>query len=298
MSRGFLLFAHNNDEVDYGLLALCNAVLIKYHMPGSSVCLIADEGTVQWLRQSRGDRPVDDAFDFIKIVERGETETRRRFNDSASTQRVLPWHNLSRVDAYSLSPFEETILLDSDYLIANNLLSLCWGSQNEVMINRLAINVDHIPLEEGDQRLNACGIPMYWATCIYFKKSAVAQTLFDLVAHTKKNYNYYRPVYGFPVGIYRNDYAFSIAVHMMNGYAEDAGLIASLPSPIVLTSSDRDELIDIPAAGAFTFLVNDRKEAWSYGMVRVDGVSVHAMNKFAVVRQAERIIAIHGGVAA
>ena len=41
---------------------------------------------------------------------------------------------------------------------------------------------------------------------------------FDLIKHIEENYIHYRNMYQFKTSVYRNDFAFSIAVHIMNGY--------------------------------------------------------------------------------
>ena len=100
-------------------------------------------------------------------------------------------------------------------------------------------------------------------------------------AHVKDKYNYYAMIYGFPVQLYRNDYAFSIAVHMLSGFTH-CDDIATLPSPFLFTSFDCDELIDIPSKNDLTFLLNDRRETWRFTVTRTKGISVHVMNKFAI----------------
>lgn len=298
MSRGFLLFAHNNGQIDYGLVAMCNATMIKHFMPGTSVCLVTDIGTLGWLKRSRGERAVEHAFDHIKVISTGSAENnQRRFNDGANTQHMLPWFNHSRSDAYGLSPYDETILIDGDYLVTNDRLALCWGDRADVMVNRRAVTLDHTVLDGPDAKLSPVGIPMYWATCVYFRKSEAAEMLFDLVGHVRKSYDYFRKVYDIPAGPFRNDFAFSIAIHMLNGYSQEAGLVAPLPTASLLTSLDRDDIHEVKGPGDFVFLAKQRDDAWSYRLSRVTGINVHVMNKFAIVRHADRILELHGGVA-
>ena len=63
-------------------------------------------------------------------------------------------------------------------------------------------------------------IKMYWATVFYFKKTAWTEKYFTLLKHIKQNYQYYRFAYSINETKYRNDYAFTIAMHMMNNHSE------------------------------------------------------------------------------
>ncbi len=288
-SRGVLIHAHNNEQIDYALIALCNALAIKSHLH-VPVCLITDVGSEKWLRECRGD-VVDRAFDQIIITAAPSKSGTKKFNDTA-TSYTLPWHNMSRSDSYELSPFDETLLIDADYLILDNTLNLVWGSTHDVMVNRQIIPLDHGKVPSNEKWLEHTGIEMVWATCVFFRKSLLAERLFDMVRHIRLNYEFYSMVYGFPIQLYRNDYAFSIAVHMMSGFTK-CDDIATLPSPFLLTSFDCDELIDVPAKDDLVFLMNDRAERWRFMMTRTKGINVHVLNKFSIVRQADKFIGMY-----
>jgi hypothetical protein len=289
MSRGVLIHACNNEKIDYTLIALCNALAIKTHLH-VPVCLVTTDGALNWLRQNHGVL-VARAFDHIIRRDAGRVSN-RRFNDTA-TRHMLPWYNQTRPDSYALSPFDETLLIDADYLILDDTLSKVWGSVHDVMINRDIIPLNHGPVPSRERWLEDTGIQLCWATCVYFRKSLLAETLFDLVQHVKDKYSYYAMIYGFPVQLYRNDYAFSIAVHMLSGFTH-CDDIATLPSPFLFTSFDCDELIEVPSKDDLTFLLNDRCETWRFTVTRTKGISVHVMNKFAIVRQAEKLLALYG----
>ena len=59
----------------------------------------------------------------------------RLYKDTSHTVKNLSFYNVNRCDAYDLSPYDETILLDADYLILSNTLNQCWGHNNELMMN-------------------------------------------------------------------------------------------------------------------------------------------------------------------
>ena len=290
MTRGVLLHAHNNDEIDYALIALCNAFAIKSHLK-VPICLNTDEGTLNWLRQERG-ALVDRAFDEIVISYVPPSPGTRRFCDTPSTSHTLLWHNKNRLDSYALSPFDETLLIDADYLILDDTLNCVWGSPHDVMLNRRVIPLNHGPVPSHELWLEPTGIEMCWATCVYFRKTTAAATFFNILFHVRQHYGYYSMVYGFPVQLYRNDFAFSIATHMLSGFMR-CDEIPTLPSPFLFTSFDCDELIDVPAKGDLTFLINDPTERWRFTLTRTKGISVHVMNKFSLVRQADKLLELY-----
>jgi hypothetical protein len=292
MTRGFLIYAHNNAGIDYGVTALCAALMIKANLADHAVCLVTDSGTLDALRRDHGDALVDHAFEHVVLEpwrRVADGATARSYQDTRSTRHSLPWYNGTRPSAYGHSPFEETILIDSDYLVMDRSLDLAWGGLPDVMINRAARSLDHAPPAEAERRLDSLGIDMYWATVVYFRKSETARILFDLVAHVREHYEFYRHLYGFPGRLYRNDYAFSIAAHVLNGFSQ-GDVIAPLPVPTLLTSFDTDELIGVPARNEAIFLIGDPAEEHRFRVTRTRGLSVHCMNKFSLVRMAPQII--------
>jgi hypothetical protein len=291
--KGFLIYAHNNEEIDYGKIALCCSLMLKAHLDENRVCLVTDQGTFDWLLQSMGRALVDEAFDHVKIIDWTfkDGATTRRFQDTASTQKNLMWFNGSRNTAYELSPFDETILLDCDVLIQDNMFDQVWGSTEDVLINGEAVTLEHKPPKPGEQRLDSVSIKMYWATMIYFRKSETAKLLFNLVSHIKEKYEYYRYVYEFPGRMYRNDFAFSIAIHMLNGYLEN-NEFKPFPQKKILTSFDDDELIEVRDR-ELVFLVSDSENTWRFRLNRVRDVTVHVMNKYSILRLADKLIELY-----
>jgi hypothetical protein len=207
----------------------------------------------------------------------------------------LPWHNRTRSDSYAISPFEETLLIDADYLILDDTLNGVWGSAHDILLNRRVVPLHHDTLPTQEIWLDSTGIEMCWATCVYFRKTPTAAIFFDIIQHVREHYDYYSMIYGFPVQLYRNDYAFSIAVHMISGFKR-CDEIATLPSPFLFTSFDCDELIDVPDKDDLTFLLNDPKERWRFTLTRTKGISVHVMNKFSLVRQAYKLLELYAHI--
>jgi hypothetical protein len=293
MSRGFLIFAHNNEQLDYGLIAMINALMIKSNLVENKVALATDEGTATWLRQQYGEM-FSHAFDHVIVLAWDDvhSENTRRFNDTPYTHHVLPWRNSGRVSAYDISPFDETILIDADYLVQDRTLDLVWETQEDLAMNRVATSLEHKPPHVAERFLNPFTIPLYWATCLFFRKGHLSSDFFTLVRNARANYALNRVLYGFPGGVYRNDYAFSIAAHLIGGQIGNG--IAHLPAQTLLTSFDRDDIHDVPARNEIIFLVNDVENEWRFRVSRVSGINVHVMNKFAIVRHAKKFLDLYG----
>jgi len=294
MTKGFLIYAHNNEEVDYGKMALCCALMIKSNLKENATCLVTDQGTIDWLTQQVGQEMVDKAFDHVKLIgydQFAHKSLQKRFLDTASTSKTLTWHNGTRSSAYELSPFDETIVLDSDVLVQDGMFDLVWGNDEDILINHKALTLEHQTPRKHEVRLDTMGIPMYWATMVYFRKGERAKLLFDLVDHVKEKYSYYQYVYEFPGKLYRNDFAFSIAIHMMNGFLEN-NEVKSFPQDTILSSFDTDELIEV-RKNELIFLVNCMEENWRFRVNAVKGITVHTMNKYALLRHADKIIELY-----
>jgi hypothetical protein len=101
MTQGFLLFAYNNEEVDYGLMALWTARRIQKYL-NKSVSLVTDQITKHKLDNLIPDWTL--SFDKIFFEESSATQTKRYVD------RQLTFHNLNRIDAWDINPYDETIV--------------------------------------------------------------------------------------------------------------------------------------------------------------------------------------------
>lgn len=272
MSRGYLIYAYDNDLIRYSELAMCCAMLIQHNSVVKHVTMVTDQKSLENLRAKHGDVSI---FDQI-IISESTSDQIRRFRDSNHASHKLTWDNRSRVQAYEISPYEETILLDSDYLVMDKSLDAVWGTTSVMMANKSAISLLHTRLDDSEVRLEPAGIPLFWATVVYFRKDPEVETFFNMMAVVKDNYAFYQHLYRFPGSLYRNDYAFSVAAHLLPTTVDD------LPNKSIMTALEDDDLIEADHEG-LTFL--------SHGLLsRVTGVSVHVMNKFSLMRHIEDII--------
>ena len=207
-SKGVVLFATNTATVDYVAIAHRAERLINHYL-GLPVTIV--EGT---------SRP------------------NRRYN--VDTGRFEQWNNAGRSMAYDLSPYDQTILLDSDYLIFDRNLLKILESTTDYKIARHNRFVDHADYNT----MGKHSIPFLWATIVVFNQTPKSQMLFDLVARIERNYAYYCRLYNIRDTTYRNDYAFTIADNILNGYCQDKANYLPWPMISVANSIDSLELRD------------------------------------------------------
>ena len=192
-SRGVVLFAFNTDELDYVKIAERTAQLIKKILD-LPVTLITEAGTSAKY------------FDQIICVDNNLKNYKPGENRS--------WRNGDRWRAYELSPYDETILIDSDYLVLDRSLLKLFDQTVDYRIMTHNNTVDgHWPTSMGPG-----GLPYLWATVILFKKTERSHMMFDLVSRIQRNYLYYLRLYQIKGSNFRNDYAFTIANNILNGY--------------------------------------------------------------------------------
>jgi hypothetical protein len=287
MDRGYLFHAYNNMEIDYGTMALCSALLIKKNLRFNQTAIVTTTDTLEWLEAQHSQDLINRAFDRIILVDRDFDVADRTFRDTRYASKVQPYYNTNRVDSFNLSPFEETILIDADYLVLDDSLDSVWGSVEDLMVNRSVRDLRHTFNTAGfDSRFNEMSIPLYWATVVYFKRTDRAKTMFDLMRFVKENYDYYRNLYQFSSsGYYRNDYSLSIALHMMNGQLENETVV-SLPFPDIFVATEFDDMVDFKNNQAIFLSEFDQ------GHHRLHKVmtNIHVMNKWSISRMASRII--------
>ena len=81
--------------------------------------------------------------------------------------------------------------------------------------------------------------------------------------------------------MYRNDYAFSMAIHVLNGFQNNE-ILGEFPGKLYYTL-DKDILVDINE-NKFKFLVEKQDYHGEYTLLKVEGLDVHVMNKFSLER--------------
>lgn len=242
MSSGALLLATPHDTIDYVGFAKLAAKLVEKHL---------------------------DVDTHIHVGE-AESGSTRTFRWHTGDMMTVPWYNSDRTRAYDISPFDETLLIDVDYLTFNDNLKQYFGSSNEFLCYDRVWDVTHTNSFCNDQTMTRAGHPMLWATVVYFRKCELAHNIFEMMKNVQSNWRYYSKLWGFRAGKYRNDFSLTLAAQLMNGYTSGLAFnhpLASLSTTDTIYSVQGDEL-------RIRYQDGDTHNA-----VRLKGVNLHCMNK-------------------
>jgi hypothetical protein len=277
MTVGALIFAHNNTAIDYTKLAVFAADRVKQFL-NIPVSIVTDN--VLWLETNYPNHCFDKV---IKIT--GEPSSQKLFYDGSISSKKLDWKNTSRYQAYNLTPYDTTVILDSDFVINSDTLSLALQRDCLFQLYKNSFDIDGWRPQIEFQRINQYSIPFYWATVVVFKKDPIVEAFFNLVTYIKTNWLYYRTLYSIESDMFRNDFAFSIAIHIMNGKM-NGDFAIELPGKMNFIS-DRDILVDI-SDSSMNFLLQKENHLGEYIAAKTSGIDMHVMNKDSLTRVINR----------
>ena len=282
MTQGILIYAHNSHSVDYGLMSVISGGLAKKYL-NVPVSLITDKFTVDWMKNSQSYELAVEIFEHIIIVEKPETNNSRRLYDG-SNNSTIPFINSNRSSAWDLTPYDRTLLIDSDFLIFSDRLSKYWNVDSDLMIGESIRDIyNNNRLGYHDRYISDVGIKLYWATTVMFTKNIKTKIFFELVKHIKDNYQYYADAYRFDSKQFRNDIAFSIAKHILNGFEQNN----TEELPPVLTLLDKDILHSV--GNKLTILVSPKLDS-NFCAAAIDGIDIHIMNKQSIIRNKDALL--------
>ena len=127
------------------------------------------------------------------------------------------WINKGRYQAYKLSPYDETLLLDTDYMVNSNKILDIFNYYDDFCCH----NKTSFLMQPGlpQEVLSVYSFETLWATVVTFKKSNRAKQIFECLEMVQKNFNHYADLHGFIGGTYRNDYALTLALRIANGHS-------------------------------------------------------------------------------
>lgn len=280
-SRGVCIFAYNNSEIDYVNLAKITAKKVKQYLD-LPVTLITDQGSIDWFEQCQG-VDIDEVFDDVVMTTESLDDNPRIHFDSPYTEFKAPFRNGNKHKIWTYSPYEETILLDVDYIVNSDQLLTAFDAPG-VTLFRTAQDLENRPPKEREQYLFSFGIPMWWSTVVAFDRSEFSKLFFDTWSHVADNYSYYQMLYNFPGHLFRTDYCVSVAVHILNGMT-DGDAVNNFGFPMVYMDQ-KDDVIDV-TENSIVFLSNDRNKHWDNTAVKIVNNDVHVMNKRAFLRQVQ-----------
>jgi len=195
--NGVLLFAHNNSHYDYYSMAKHCAKRVK-HFLKLPVTLVTDTETFN--------NDINHYFEKVIFVE----------PNTDNQLRNKTWINKGRHRAYELSPYDNTLLLDVDYVINSNQLLQVFDFVTDICAHNTVQYVNYYEYKQ--EFLSTYSHQTFWATVICFTKSNKAKQVFDCIEMIENNYKHYGQIHNFLHNQYRNDYALTLALDIVNGH--------------------------------------------------------------------------------
>lgn len=222
VSRGILAFAQNTEQTDY--IGIANKTLaLASKVLGLPYTLITN------------------------VDQRGKTNTRY----SIDTQQFVEWKNIGRHSAYSLTPYDETLVIDVDYIVQDRELLKIFEQEFDYRLLRHS----HALTQDYPNSMGPNSLPFVWATVFAFRKTKKSEIFFNLVKRIQENYGYYCALYNVQERNYRNDYAFAMADYIVNGYTI---LTETIPGSMLTV----DQPINSIEVTDSTYIIRDNNKAY------------------------------------
>lgn len=251
MSKGILIFSFDSKTVKYGTIANTCALLVREFL-NKPISVVTDTY----------DGIDTNLFDNVILTSTTSTSEDR-------------WRNTDRDNYYELSPYDETIVIDSDYLVFNDRLNILFNNQSDILLSNRAQKNNFIDVDYNEQRLAPSSLDMIWATCFYFRKSSLSKEFFRLCKYIKENYLLYYSLYKVKDKVFRNDYVFSIARHILS----DSGVDVFSYNPFTLYTAYPDvEIYKVTKSGLI--LYDKRSES---KINKLTNISLHILNKKTII---------------
>lgn len=181
-SRGILAYASNTETVDYVKIAESTLNLASQQL-GIPYTLVTPPAVADW----------------------------QNYRTDIDTHAPVPWNNFNRYMCFEHTPYDQTIVIDVDYLVLSKKLNLLFETQQDMLF------CHHNDLLYKPS-VSASVIDPVWATVFYFTKNKKCEVFFQLVGKIQRNWQFYKNLFAIPLQQFRNDYAFAIAELIINGY--------------------------------------------------------------------------------
>jgi hypothetical protein len=181
MSRGYLILAQNNNEVNYLKLAYVNALTINITQKSvNKVSLVTDVIDAV-------PRHYYDVFD--KIIEIPW------YDDALKSE----WKIENRWKLYHTTPYDETVVLDSDMLFLTDV-SHWWNylKNHDICIVDKVKNYRNEFINDDlyyRKSILKNSLPNTYSAFLYFKKNDISKEFWNLTEHVVKNYIHYYNIF-------------------------------------------------------------------------------------------------------
>ena len=252
--KGVLLFAFNIENVNYYEMAVSCAKRVNYFL-NLPVTLITNEQSLPEVQQ----------YTFDNIIIAPEDNTNKKGKNI--------WLNKGRYRAHELTPYDETILLDTDYLVNSDKLNHLFDLYDDFMC---AKDVSFLMSDRDEQEvISTYSFTTMWATVIIFRKSIRVKQIFECLEMVQKNYEHYASLYHFASGMFRNDYAITIALRIVNGNTINKK--DYMPWPLVHLGKEitAHRVSDMPFNTEYVLINHDEKRKY----IKTKDIDFHCMSK-------------------
>ena len=244
---GFVIFNYDTPTMQYSVIAKKCIELLRIHCPNIPITVIGDH--------------IESAD--INIPHECPTNTH-------NIKGAKVWFNLARADVYELSPFESTIVLDSDYLVFDSNLLKLFESGQSVLSHCDWFDCNNV--ESSAMPLGISYMEMLWATVLKFDKT---EEVGEMFAHWKdiiKNYRYYSVLWKLNRNMIRNDHAFTIAMKKVQNF----GSVQHCHIPWDIVTCNQN--MTVKQLTNNSIVLEDQ-----HGLCEIKNQSVHILNKESLI---------------
>lgn len=255
MKKGVVLFAFDNEVFKYQKMAEWSTRRIHRHLD-LPVTLVTDRAVENF------------EFDQVIVID-NKSSGSRHFLD---VDKLATWHNHSRPQVIDITPYDQTLVLDVDYVVASDRLKILFDIDRDFLCHDIAYDITGLTDYSSLNNFGRNRMPSKWATVMYFEKTNRVAMIFDIMTRVRENYRHYCNLYGIPTrGSYRNDYALSIALNIVDGHRPYTDSI-----PWRLASVDPQHKVSLLDNDRFKieFLQDNRSR-----YIMTDGQDLHIMGK-------------------
>jgi hypothetical protein len=169
MNKGFLIFSKDTNEKKFSKCAYALALSIKIHCPESSVSIVTDN------------IPEEYKYIFDNIID-------IPWNDDRNITTFAAEH---RWKLYHCTPYDETIVLDSDMLVLDDI-SFYWNFFKNYSVYYTTDVINYRGNLVNDIHYRKCfisnNLPNFYSALHYFKKSEESKEFFNLVEIITNNW--------------------------------------------------------------------------------------------------------------
>ncbi len=282
--RGVVITAYmnGNTQIPYAELAILSACMIQRRLGPIPITLFADAEARERLSQH--------SFRFSRlfreIIDDDAAQTKNLRQFPGTNCSLIQFNNSTRAQLYGRVEYDEMLIIDTDYLLYEDSLSQVWNGAWPIRINRRTASIRY-PMNASESRLGDLTIPLYWATAAYFRRCAETDRFFRLVEYAQENYEWFSHVYRYDHRLFRNDYTYSIAAHLLGGQIGECPSIASLPNNTLRFAWDDDKAISFDDHGLW-FASHDYQGKPE--PIQIVDQNIHVLNKPSLIPFLGRMI--------